>query len=108
VLPLTRGEILAVDADAQVSPNRRVLPLFEREAVGAVQVRKRSPMAGRISGLKARWQKWLWIAISSSSNALGGIGELRQQSVARATLERCGGWNEETITDDLDLTCAYI
>jgi 1,2-diacylglycerol 3-beta-glucosyltransferase len=43
VLPLTHGEILAVfDADAQVSSDllRRVLPVFQRRAVGAVQVRK--------------------------------------------------------------------
>lgn len=35
-----------------------------------------------------------------------GIGELRGngQFVRRSALEQCGGWNEETITDDLDLT----
>jgi 1,2-diacylglycerol 3-beta-glucosyltransferase len=38
--------------------------------------------------------------------ACGGIGELRGngQFVRRQALESCGGWNEETITDDLDLT----
>jgi 1,2-diacylglycerol 3-beta-glucosyltransferase len=38
--------------------------------------------------------------------AIGGLGELRGngQFVRRSALERCGGWNEETITDDLDLT----
>jgi 1,2-diacylglycerol 3-beta-glucosyltransferase len=38
--------------------------------------------------------------------AIGGIGELRGngQFVRRRALESCGGWNEETITDDLDLT----
>jgi 1,2-diacylglycerol 3-beta-glucosyltransferase len=38
--------------------------------------------------------------------AIGGIGELRGngQFVRRMALESCGGWNEETITDDLDLT----
>jgi 1,2-diacylglycerol 3-beta-glucosyltransferase len=38
--------------------------------------------------------------------AIGGIGELRGngQFVRRTALESCGGWNEETITDDLDLT----
>lgn len=38
--------------------------------------------------------------------ALGGIGELRGngQFVRRSALDQCGGWNEETITDDLDLT----
>jgi len=39
-------------------------------------------------------------------NQVGGIGELRGngQFVRRSALISCGGWNEETITDDLDLT----
>ncbi len=38
--------------------------------------------------------------------AIGGLGELRGngQFVRREALNDCGGWNEETITDDLDLT----
>jgi 1,2-diacylglycerol 3-beta-glucosyltransferase len=79
VLPLTKGEIVAVfDADAQVVPDLllQVVPLFQREKVGAVRI------------------------------AIGGIGELRGngQFVRRTALESCGGWNEETITDDLDMT----
>jgi 1,2-diacylglycerol 3-beta-glucosyltransferase len=36
----------------------------------------------------------------------GGLGELRGngQFVRRTALDDCGGWNEDTITDDLDLT----
>jgi 1,2-diacylglycerol 3-beta-glucosyltransferase len=110
VLPQTKGEIIAVfDADTQVSPDllRRVLPLFDRPDLGAVQVRK------AVSNLS----KNLWIqgqvaemALDSYFQqqriAIGGIGELRGngQFVRRQALERCGGWNEETITDDLDLT----
>lgn len=35
-----------------------------------------------------------------------GVGELRGngQFVRRQALASCGGWNEATITDDLDLT----
>ncbi|HAE06257.1 MAG TPA: glycosyl transferase, partial [Richelia sp.] len=43
ILPLTKGEILAVfDADAQVRSDilQQVIPIFGREKVGAVQVRK--------------------------------------------------------------------
>ena len=38
--------------------------------------------------------------------AIGGIGELRGngQFVRRTALADCKGWNEQTITDDLDLT----
>lgn len=38
--------------------------------------------------------------------AIRGIGELRGngQLVRRDVLEKCGGWNENSLTDDLDLT----
>ncbi|MBD2460672.1 glycosyltransferase family 2 protein [Oscillatoria sp. FACHB-1407] len=112
-----RGEILGVfDADAQVPQDllRRVLPLFERQEVGAVQVRKAIAQAQLATHPDA---KNFWIqgqvaemAIDSYFQqqriALGGIGELRGngQFVRRVALASCGGWNEETITDDLDLT----
>jgi len=110
VWPITQGDIVAVfDADAQVPKDliRRVLPLFDREQVGAVQVRKATSNAST---------NWLTrcqaaeMAIDSFFQqhriAIGGIGELRGngQFVRRAALEHCGGWNEATITDDLDLT----
>ncbi|MBV8887921.1 MAG: glycosyltransferase family 2 protein [Chroococcidiopsidaceae cyanobacterium CP_BM_RX_35] len=111
VLPLTQGEILAVfDADAQVSPDllRRVLPLFKREEVGAVQVRKVIANAntnfwtqGQLAEVTA-----LDTYVQQQRVAIGGIGELRGngQFIRRTALERCNGWNEQTITDDLDLT----
>jgi 1,2-diacylglycerol 3-beta-glucosyltransferase len=110
VLPLTRGEILAVfDADAQVSKDllRRVVPLFNQKQVGAVQVRK------AIANAEVNFWTRSQVAemavdsyIQQQRIAIGGIGELRGngQFVRRAALERCGGWNEQTITDDLDLT----
>ncbi|MDX2216590.1 MAG: glycosyltransferase family 2 protein [Oculatellaceae cyanobacterium bins.114] len=112
-----RGEILGVfDADAQVPQDllRQVLPLFERPEVGAVQVRKTIAQAELATHPDA---KNFWIqgqvaemAVDSYFQqqriALGGIGELRGngQFVRRVALASCGGWNEETITDDLDLT----
>ncbi|MCS6812913.1 MAG: glycosyltransferase family 2 protein [Cyanobacteria bacterium] len=115
-LPLTKGDIIAVfDADAHVSRDllRRVLPLFRQERVGAVQVRKAIVQA-ELGGKAAQN---LWIQGQSSEMlvdsffqehriAIGGTGELRGngQFLRRTALESCGGWNEETITDDLDLT----
>lgn len=110
VLPLTKGEIIAVfDADAQVTPDlfQRIVPLFNRADLGAVQVRKaianvssNAWVQGQIAemALDAFWQQ--------QRIALGGIGELRGngQFVRRTALSQCGGWNEATITDDLDLT----
>jgi 1,2-diacylglycerol 3-beta-glucosyltransferase len=110
VWSLTKADVIAVfDADAQVPKDllRRVMPLFEREQVGAVQVRK--AIANASTNLWTRGQA-TEMALDSYFQqqriALGGIGELRGngQFVRRAALEQCGGWNEETITDDLDLT----
>ena len=105
-----KGDILAVfDADAQAPPDllRQVIPFFDLPQMGAVQVRKAIANAdtnfwtrGQEAemALDAYWHK--------QRSAIGGIGELRGngQFVRRTAIERCGGWNEETITDDLDLT----
>jgi 1,2-diacylglycerol 3-beta-glucosyltransferase len=110
VLPLTKGDILAVfDADAQVSTDmlRRVVPLFQRDKVGAVQVRKAIANASENFWTKGQTSEMAVDAIFQRQRiALGGIGELRGngQFVRREALNTCGGWNEETITDDLDLT----
>ncbi|BAU12561.1 glycosyl transferase family 2 [Leptolyngbya sp. NIES-3755] len=118
VLPLTRGEFLAVfDADAQVERDflRRVLPVFDRGDVGAIQVRKAIIQAEPESGSKDAKNFWirgqmaemaLDAFIHQQRAAIGGLGELRGngQFVRREALIDCGGWNEETITDDLDLT----
>lgn len=110
VWPRTRGEILAVfDADAQVSPDllNRVTPLFTAERMGALQLRK--AIANASTNFWTRGQQ-AEMALDSYYQeqrvAIGGIGELRGngQFVRRSAIADCGGWNEETITDDLDLT----
>jgi 1,2-diacylglycerol 3-beta-glucosyltransferase len=117
VFPLTTGEVIVVfDADAQVEPDflRRVLPMFQQKNVGAVQVRKAIVQAEPQFASKDANNFWIrgqmaemaldaWL--QQQRIAVGGIGELRGngQFVRRAALLDCGGWNEETITDDLDL-----
>ncbi len=110
VIPLTKGDIIAVfDADAQMPRDlvRRVLPLFERQEVGAVQVRK--AIANSSTNFLTRSQA-AEMALDSFFQqqriAIGGIGELRGngQFIRRTALIGCDGFNEETITDDLDLT----
>ncbi|MBW4663545.1 MAG: glycosyltransferase family 2 protein [Chroococcus sp. CMT-3BRIN-NPC107] len=109
VFPLTTGEFVGVfDADAQVSPDllRQVLPLFDREAVGAVQVRKAIANSGTNFWTKGQsTEMGLDSYMQQQRIARGGLGDLRGngQFVRREALVRCGGWNEETITDDLDL-----
>ncbi len=110
VLPLSKGEVVAVfDADAQVSSDMlvRVIPLFQREKVGAVQVRKAIANQNENFWTKGQMvEMGLDTYFQQQRTAIGGIGELRGngQFVRRKALVRCGGWNEETITDDLDLT----
>ena len=110
VWPQTKGDILAVfDADAQVPDSllRWVVPMFGEAKTGAVQVRKAIENAG--TNFWTRGQK-AEMALDSYMQerriAIGGIGELRGngQFVRREAIAQCGGWNEETITDDLDLT----
>ncbi|MEL6937994.1 MAG: glycosyltransferase family 2 protein [Cyanobacteria bacterium J06598_1] len=114
VWPQTKGDILAVfDADAQVAADllRHVVPMFDAakdgQQTGAVQVRK--AIANDKTNFWTRGQKAemaLDCYMQERRIAVGGIGELRGngQFVRRSAIAQCGGWNEETITDDLDLT----
>ena len=110
VLSLTKGDLIGVfDADAQVPADvlRSLVPVFQQPKMGAVQLRK------AIANASENW----WTAGQSAEMALdwclqdlrirvGGVGELRGngQFVRLTALKDCGGWNEQTITDDLDLT----
>ncbi|HEY9728396.1 MAG TPA: glycosyltransferase family 2 protein [Chroococcales cyanobacterium] len=110
VLPLTKGEIVGVfDADAEVPKDmlRRALPLFRNPKIGAVQLRKAIANASVNFWTRGQTAEMAFDTyIQQQRLAVGGIGELRGngQFVRRVALERCGGWNEQTITDDLDLT----
>ena len=110
VIPQTFGDIIGVfDADAKVSPDllRRVVPMFDQDRVGAVQVRKAIANAEENFWTKGQATEMaLDSYVQQQRIAVGGIGELRGngQFVSRTALHSCGGWNEETITDDLDLT----
>jgi 1,2-diacylglycerol 3-beta-glucosyltransferase len=110
VLPQTKGEIIAVfDADATVNPDllRRVVPMFDDDNMGAVQVRKAIANADENFWTKGQMAEMaLDCYFQQKRIAIGGTGELRGngQFVRRKALASCGGWNEQTITDDLDLT----
>jgi 1,2-diacylglycerol 3-beta-glucosyltransferase len=109
-LTLSKGEIVAVfDADAQIPSDilRQVVPLFNRETIGAVQVRKSIANADLNFWTKGQQAEMALDSYFQKRRiSLGGIGELRGngQFVRRQALASCGKWNEQTITDDLDLT----
>ncbi len=110
VLPLSQGEIILVcDADAQLSPNflRKTLGWFAQANIGAVQVRK------TIAHPDLNWlthcqqlEMSCDCFLQIHRTAIQGMSELRGNGmlVRRSCLDRCQGWNEETVTDDLDLT----
>ncbi|VEP12714.1 Beta-monoglucosyldiacylglycerol synthase [Hyella patelloides LEGE 07179] len=110
VLSQAKGEIIGVfDADAGVESDllRKVAPMFTEERMGAVQVRKAIANSSENFWTKGQAAEMLLDSyVQQKRIALDGIGELRGngQFVRRSALRSCGGWNEETITDDLDLT----
>ncbi|AFZ00950.1 glycosyltransferase [Calothrix sp. PCC 6303] len=110
VLSLSKGEIIAVfDADAQVPHDllTQVVPLFAKERVGAVQVRKAIANTETNFWTKGQAAEMaLDTYLQCQRGAIAGTPELRGngQFVRRKALRSCGGWNEETITDDLDLS----
>jgi len=110
VLTLTKGDIIGVfDADALIPQDllRRVAPHFKQERMGAVQVRKAIANPDVNFWTKGQAVEMALDAYFQQQRIVtGGLGELRGngQFVSRQALDSCGGWNEQTITDDLDLT----
>jgi 1,2-diacylglycerol 3-beta-glucosyltransferase len=110
VLSLSNGEIVGVfDADAKVTKDllQKVFPLFNSESIGAVQVRKAIANSSFNFWTKGQAAEMaLDTYLQQQRVASGRMPELRGngQFVRRSALMRCGGWNEQTITDDLDLT----
>jgi len=110
VLKQLRGDwLLVLDADAQLQEDvlERLLPYALRGGWTAVQLRKAVVNAGQ--SLLTRVQAMemaLDALIQQGRLAGGGVMELRGngQLLRRSTLEQCGGFNEHTVTDDLDLS----
>ncbi len=109
VLPHLQGDwVLVLDADAQVDPEllEHLDPLLQ-DSSRALQLRKAVHNADcnlltRVQAVEMA----LDALIQQGRIAHQGCGELRGngQFIPRQALLRCGGFNEATITDDLDLT----
>ncbi|WP_427157613.1 glycosyltransferase [Aliinostoc sp. HNIBRCY26] len=109
VFPHTQGEIILIcDADALLPVNflQQAVPLFHKPSIGAVQVRKAITNAD-INFLTRCQQMEMCCDsfLQTHRLAVGGMSELRGNGmlVRRDILEKCQGWNENSITDDLDL-----
>ncbi len=113
-LALCRGEVIAVfDADAYVEPEflQTILPVLAPEGVGAVQAQKKFYPHQTQLLVKCQASEYATDTyFQMSRDLIGGTVELRGngQLVKRAALIDCGGWNNNTITDDLDLSMRLL
>lgn len=109
-LELADGEaILVFDADARIKPDfiTNLLPKLEPSDVGAVQARK--VISNREDNFLTRCQDnemALDTHFQVGRDAVKGAVELRGNGelIKRIALNDIGGWNNYTITDDLDMS----
>ncbi len=96
----TQGEIILVcDADAQLPADflRQTVFLFQKEVIGAVQVRKTISNAdNNFLTLCQQMEMCSDSFLQTHRSAVGGMPELRGNGmlVRRELLEKCHGWNE--------------
>lgn len=109
-LKLAKGEaILVFDADATVEPDflNRLVPLLEPSDVGAVQARK--IIRNKDYNILTRCQNneyTMDTSLQVGRDSVKGAVELRGNGelIKRTALEDINGWNNYTITDDLDMS----
>ena len=101
--------LLVLDADAQLQEDllERLLPFALEGGWSAVQLRKAVTNADASMLTQAQAMEMAFDALIQQGRlATGGVTELRGngQLLRRDVIEACGGFNEETVTDDLDLS----
>jgi len=101
--------ILVFDADARIEPDFliKILPKLEEEEVGAVQAQKVIINANQNFLTKCQFREYILDThFQIGRDAVRGAVELRGNGeiIKRKALESVNYWNEETITDDLDLS----
>lgn len=113
-LALAKGEVVAVfDADAYVEPDflQKVLPVLAPEGIGAVQAQKRiyEHQTGFLVECQAS-EYALDTYFQMGRDLIRGAVELRGNGelMKREALIDVGGWNNLSITDDLDLTMRLL
>ena len=104
------GELITVfDADAKVEPDflLKMIPYLEDKLVSAVQSQKRisNPNANYMTKLQEN-EYCLDNYFQCGRDVIEGNVELRGngQIIKRDILEKVGLWNEETLTEDLELS----
>ncbi len=101
--------LFILDADAQFQEDllKRLVLFAEEGGWSAVQLRKSVVNANYNFLTKAQAMEMAMDAVLQQGRlGLGGVAELRGngQLLKRSVLEQCDGFNELTVTDDLDLS----
>ena len=103
--------VLDADADLQADTLERLIPYAERGGWAAVQLRKAVVNADVNLLTRAQAMEMVLDAeVQEGRLAAGGVAELRGngQLLRREAIFAAGGFNESTVTDDLDLTFRFL
>jgi len=109
-LKIARGEaVLVFDADARVAPDflNKMLINFESANVGAIQARKNLLNPKQNFLTRCQYNEHIFDThVQIGRDSVKGAVELRGNGelIKREALESICGWNNETITDDLDMS----
>ena len=105
--------LLILDADAQLQDDllMRLVSFAQQGGWSAVQLRKAviNPQHNVLTRVQAM-EMALDALMQQGRLAGGGVVELRGNGelLQRSVLESCGGFNEDTVTDDLDLSFRFL
>ena len=109
-IKIAKGEaFLVFDADAKIKPDfiRTLLTKYEGDDVGAVQARKVIINAKQNFLTACQYNEYVMDThLQFGRDAVKGAVELRGNGelIKRKAVEDINGWNNETITDDLDMS----
>jgi len=109
-MKLAAGEaILVFDADARIEPDfiKKIIVKLEPLDVGAVQARKNIINAKQNFLTACQYNEYVMDThLQVGRDAVRGAVELRGNGeiIKKDALEDINGWNNETITDDLDMS----
>ena len=113
-LGISSGEVICVfDADARVKPGflKSIVRHLANPLVGGAQAQKVISNPERNFLTKCQFHEYaLDTYLQKGRDSIRGSVELRGNGelIKRIALEHVGGWNEDTLTDDLDLsTCLH-
>ncbi len=109
-MKIAKGDaILVFDADAKIQPDflKKMIIKLEPKDVGAVQARKNIINAKQNFLTACQYNEYVMDThLQIGRDAVRGAVELRGNGeiIKREALEDINGWNNETITDDLDMS----